>query len=140
VGGWAFVAVDIDLNTYECKGYERNSTNNRMELMAPIMALTELDILYGPVECEVVTDSAYVANGINDWIAKWKLNGWMNSAGHPVKNQELWQQLEAAVRLHDFVGWRHVKGHAGHKWNELADTLAVQARREGDLSELRAHS
>ncbi len=138
VGGWAFIAVDINKITYECSGYESNSTNNRMELMAAVQALEELDELYGPCEIEVVTDSKYVSEGITDWVYRWEIRGWITSSGSPVKNTDLWKRLMAAVDLHDYVGWRHVRGHMGHEWNEKADVLAVKARLNGDLELLRS--
>jgi ribonuclease HI len=103
------------------------TTNNRMELMAPIMALEGLTR-----DGEVVklhTDSTYVRNGITQWLAKWKLNGWRTSAKLPVKNADLWQRLEQANARHE-VEWLWVKGHAGHPENERADRLAVKGLEE----------
>jgi ribonuclease HI len=134
-GGWAYVAVDINLNTEEVSGCEPDSTNNRMELMAPIQALTELFREYGACEIEIITDSKYVCTGIQEWVAGWKKRGWTTSNGEPVKNRELWERLEEAIGLHTYVGWRHVRGHQGHKWNERADTLAVEARQVGEYVE-----
>lgn len=132
VGGWSFVAVDINRNEQTGSGWEFDTTNNRMELMAPTMALAHMAD-YGPCEIEIVTDSKYVADGISKWLPKWKSAGWMTSAGTPVKNQELWEALEEAVDFHTYVGWRHVKGHNGHIFNEKVDKLAVEVRMQGEI-------
>jgi ribonuclease HI len=104
----------------ELSGGEPMTTNNRMELMAAISAL---EALTKPVEITVVTDSAYVKNGVTEWIHGWKRNGWRTAGKQPVKNAELWQRLEAAQARHKVV-WRWIKGHAGHAENERADALA----------------
>ncbi len=104
----------------ELKGGEAATTNNRMELMAAIMALEVLD---RPAAITVVTDSAYVKNGVTGWIHGWKKNGWKTAAKKPVKNAELWQRLDAAQARHQ-VDWKWIKGHAGHAENERADALA----------------
>ena len=101
-------------------GGEAETTNNRMELMAAIMALETLD---RPAAVTIVTDSAYVKNGVTQWIHGWKRNGWRTADRKPVKNAELWQRLDAAQARHD-VSWTWVKGHAGHPENERADALA----------------
>lgn len=101
-------------------GGEADTTNNRMELMAAIAAL---EALKRPTVITVVTDSAYVKNGVGQWIHGWKRNGWRTADGKPVKNVELWQRLEAAAARHS-VEWRWIKGHAGHAENERADELA----------------
>jgi ribonuclease HI len=101
-------------------GGEADTTNNRMELMAAIMALESLSRGTAIV---VVTDSAYVKNGVTGWIHGWKRNGWRTSDGKPVKNVELWQRLDLAQARHR-VEWRWIKGHAGHAENERADELA----------------
>jgi ribonuclease HI len=102
------------------QGGELMTTNNRMELLAAISAL---EALTRPTELTIVTDSAYVKNGITEWIAGWKRKGWRTAGGPPVKNVELWQRLEAAQARHK-VTWRWIKGHAGHAENERADELA----------------
>jgi ribonuclease HI len=102
------------------QGGEAQTTNNRMELLAAISAL---EALTRPTELTIVTDSAYVKNGITDWIAGWKRKNWRTAGGSPVKNVELWQRLEAAAAAHK-VTWRWIKGHAGHAENERADALA----------------
>ncbi len=104
----------------ELSGGEAETTNNRMELMAAISAL---EALSRPSRITVVTDSAYVKNGVTGWIHGWKRNGWKTAAKKPVKNAELWQRLDEAQKRHD-VTWEWVKGHAGHPENERADELA----------------
>ncbi len=125
-GGWGAVlrygAVDKDI----CGGDPGPTTNNRMELTAPIKAL---ETLKRPVTVRIYTDSTYVRNGITSWVPKWKSNGWMTSAKQPVKNADLWRELDEAVSHHD-VEWHWVKGHAGHPENERADRLAVRGLEE----------
>ena len=104
----------------ELWGGERNTTNNRMELMAAIMAL---EALKRPCRVELHTDSKYVMQGITEWMRGWKARGWLTADKKPVKNADLWQRLDAARARHD-VKWRWVKGHAGHALNERADQLA----------------
>jgi len=104
----------------ELFGGEAKTTNNRMELMAVIRGL---DALTRPARVRVTTDSQYVKNGITQWIHNWKRNGWKTAAKKPVKNADLWQELDDAVARHD-VEWAWVKGHAGHPENERADALA----------------
>ncbi len=101
-------------------GGEKHTTNNRMELMAAIQGLESLT-----ERCEVslTTDSQYVKNGINDWIVNWKKRGWKTASKKPVKNVDLWKRLDEAVSGHD-VEWHWVRGHTGHRENEIADTLA----------------
>jgi ribonuclease HI len=104
----------------ELNGGEAETTNNKMELMAAIMAL---ETLSSASQITVITDSAYVKNGVTGWIHGWKRNGWRTSSKKPVKNVELWQRLDEAQARHD-VTWEWVKGHAGHPENEKADELA----------------
>jgi ribonuclease HI len=101
------------------------TTNNRMELTAPIRALQTLT---RPVTVHVTTDSTYVRTGITAWVAKWQRNGWLTTAREPVRNADLWQELIVATARHD-VSWHWVKGHAGHVENERADRLAAQGLR-----------
>ncbi len=103
-------------------GGEPGTTNNRMELTAAIKAL---EAITTPYQVQLWTDSQYVRNGITSWISGWKRNGWKTSAKAPVKNADLWQQLDAAAARFD-IDWRWVKGHAGHEGNELADQLATR--------------
>lgn len=123
-GGWGVLlrAMDGDavLKERELQGGEPETTNNRMELMAAISAL---EALARASEITVVTDSAYVKNGVTGWIHGWKRNGWKTAAKKPVKNVELWQRLDEAQARHE-VRWEWVKGHAGHPENERADELA----------------
>lgn len=118
-GGWGALLVSGG-HKKEMFGGERNTTNNRMELRAVIEALNALT---KPCEVVVYTDSQYVQKGISEWIHGWKARGWKTASKEPVKNAELWQQLDAAAAKHK-VQWRWVKGHAGHPGNEAADALA----------------
>jgi ribonuclease HI len=108
------------LKERELMGGEALTTNNRMELMAAISALESLS---RASRITVVTDSAYVKNGVTGWIHGWKRNGWKTADKKPVKNVELWQRLDEAQARHQ-VDWRWIKGHAGHEENERADALA----------------
>ncbi len=118
-GGWGALLI-YGKHEKELWGGEAETTNNRMELMAAIQAL---EALTRPCHVDLWTDSTYLRQGITDWIAKWKQNGWRTSARKPVKNADLWQRLDAARQTHD-VTWHWVKGHAGHPENERADALA----------------
>jgi len=120
-GGWG-VILDYNGTRKELSGGEAATTNNRMELMA---AITALETLKRPCEVEMHVDSNYVKDGITKWIHGWKKNGWKTADKKPVKNAELWQRLDAALKLHK-VSWHWVKGHAGHDGNERADELARQ--------------
>ncbi len=99
------------------------TTNNRMELMAPAAAL---ECLTEPCIVDITTDSQYVKNGINQWIKNWRKNGWRTANKKPVKNADLWKRLDEAVKKHD-VDWHWVKGHSGHPENERVDDLAREA-------------
>jgi ribonuclease HI len=123
-GGWGVLLQaregETVLRERELKGGEAATTNNRMELLA---AITALETLNAPSAVTVVTDSAYVKNGVTGWIHGWKRNGWKTAAKKPVKNAELWQRLDAAQQRHA-VSWEWVRGHDGHPENERADRLA----------------
>lgn len=123
-GGWGVLLRAVDgasvIKERELSGGEAETTNNRMELLAAIHALETLE---RPVRITVVTDSAYVKNGVTGWIHGWKRNGWKTASRQPVKNADLWQRLDTAQARHD-VTWQWVKGHAGHPENEKADELA----------------
>ena len=123
-GGWGALLIARDgkavVKERALKGGERDTTNNRMELMAAIAALEALE---RPSCLTVVTDSAYVKGGITAWLHGWKRNGWRTSTKKPVKNEDLWRRLDEAAARHD-VRWEWVKGHAGHPENERADELA----------------
>ena len=120
-GGWAAIILDSDLNQSRISGSESNTTNNRMELLAAIMALKKIK---NKSDITIFTDSKYVKDGITDWIKKWKLNSWKSSNKKPVKNKDLWIKLDNSCLKHK-VTWRWVKAHAGNKYNNLADELAV---------------
>jgi len=125
-GGWGAI-LRYGKHEKELYGGEPDTTtNNRMELTAPIRALESLT---RSAVVRIHTDSTYVKNGITQWLPKWKKNGWLTSTRQPVKNADLWQQLEAAASTHE-VQWLWVKGHSGHKDNERADQLAVRGARE----------
>ena len=123
-GGWGVLMIarenGLVVKERELQGGEPHTTNNRMELLAAISAL---EALTRPSEVTLVTDSAYVKNGVTEWIHAWKRKNWRTAGGSPVKNVELWQRLEAAAAPHQ-VTWRWIKGHAGHAENERADALA----------------
>lgn len=121
-GGWGAV-LRWNGHEKELSGSEPHTTNNRMELMAAIVALESLKRPSGVV---LTTDSTYVKQGITDWLTRWKRNGWRTASRTPVKNEDLWRRLDAAAARHQ-VDWRWVKGHAGHPENERADALANRA-------------
>lgn len=121
-GGWGAI-MRYGATEKELSGGEMATTNNRMELMAAIAAL---EALKGAVHVRIHTDSQYVKNGITSWIHGWKKNGWKTADKKPVKNVDLWQRLEAALKSHT-IEWIWVKGHAGHDENERADALARAA-------------
>lgn len=121
-GGWAALLRKGDTEKI-ISGAQETSTNNQMELMAAIQGLEQLK---KPVRVTLTTDSQYVRQGITQWIAGWKRNGWMTSQKKPVKNKELWQRLDAAVAEHQ-VEWLWVKGHSGHRENEMVDQAANDA-------------
>ena len=123
-GGWGVLLIAREAGAVvkerELSGGEPDTTNNRMELLAAISAL---EALSRSSRLTVVTDSAYVKNGITQWIEGWKRKRWKTAAGAPVKNVDLWQRLDEARARHD-VTWDWIKGHAGHEENERADALA----------------
>lgn len=121
-GGWGAVLRYGDKEKH-LKGAEAHTTNNRMELMAAIMALRTLT---RSCEVELTTDSQYVRNGVLSWMPQWKLNNWKGSNKKPVKNQDLWQEIDSEISRHT-INWHWVKGHSGHPENELADALANAA-------------
>ncbi|MEO8531604.1 MAG: ribonuclease HI [Deltaproteobacteria bacterium] len=123
-GGWGVLLRakegETILKERELSGGEGDTTNNRMELMAAISAL---EVLEKPTKITVVTDSAYVKNGVSSWIFGWKKNGWRTADKKDVKNVDLWKRLDVAQARHQ-VTWEWIKGHAGHAENERADALA----------------
>lgn len=121
-GGWGAL-LKSGRHEKTLNGFESTTTNNRMELMAAIMALRELK---RPCRVELYTDSQYVRKGITEWIHSWQKRGWKTAAKQPVKNAELWRELLAEASKHE-LEWHWVKGHSGHPGNERADTLANEA-------------
>ena len=121
-GGWACL-LRHEKRERELVGGEILTTNNRMELMAAIQGL---EALKSPCDVSLYSDSQYVLKGIKEWMPNWLKRGWKNSAGEPVKNQDLWQRLEKAASIHK-VKWHWVKGHNGHPDNERVDALANAA-------------
>ncbi len=126
-GGWAYVLRHPASGTEkEQSGGERETTNNRMEMMA---AIRGLEALRRPTRVELISDSTYVLKGLNEWMPKWKKNGWrrrQKGKWREVKNVGLWQRLDELIATHD-ITFTHVRGHAGHPENERCDTLAVAA-------------
>lgn len=120
-GGWGALLVASG-HRKEISGGEANTTNNRMEMTAVIRAL---ELLKRPSTVEVHTDSKYVQKGISEWLAGWKRRNWRTADGKPVKNQDLWQRLDALAQQHR-IEWIWVRGHNGHPENERADQLANQ--------------
>ena len=118
-GGWAFVATDGKNIADRCGG-ERDTTNNRMELMAVIRALTAA---HRHKEVEIHTDSQYVKNGMQTWMNNWKKNNWRTADKKPVKNKDLWQKLDELAQNIE-IHWVWVEGHAGEEFNERCDELA----------------
>ena len=124
-GGWGAI-LRYGTTEKEMNGGEPQTTNNRMELMAAIMAI---EAVKRPCEIHLHTDSEYLRQGITTWIHSWKARNWRTADKKPVKNVDLWQRLEAAIETHD-VHWHWVKGHSGHVENERADELARLAIRQ----------
>jgi ribonuclease HI len=124
-GGWGAVILDEEKNKTSISGKEKTTTNNRMELMAPIMALRKIK---KPSEVIIYTDSTYLKNGITIWIKKWEKNGWKSASKKQVKNKDLWVILNELSK-EQTIDWRWVKAHAGNKYNEMADSLATEAIR-----------
>ena len=118
-GGWGALLRYGDNERTLCGG-EHETTNNRMELMAVIQGLSALQ---RACEVTVTSDSTYVLKGIQEWMPNWKKRGWKTASKKPVKNVDLWQQLDQLVALHT-IDWQWVKGHSGHAENEIADQLA----------------
>jgi ribonuclease HI len=118
-GGWAAI-LRWRGTEKELSGFAADTTNNRMEMMAAIQGL---EALRRGVRARLYTDSTYLSDGITQWIERWKRNGWRTAAKKPVKNEDLWRRLDAALQGHD-VEWHWVKGHSGHAENERADELA----------------
>ena len=122
VGGWGVVIIEDNKNEYFLNGGDKNTTNNKMELTAAIQALKAIE---KKSTITLITDSKYVKDGIQSWIQNWKKNGGKTAAKKPVKNKELWIELDVLIARHN-ITWEWVKGHAGNKHNEKADHLARQ--------------
>ena len=118
-GGWAAIIIDDGKKT-QIKGSKKSTTNNQMELLAPIEALKKIP---KGSEVQIFTDSKYVKSGITEWIHNWKKNGWKTANKKNVKNKALWIELEKASKEHA-ISWEWIKGHSGHTENERADELA----------------
>ena len=125
LGGWG-VLIKNSKTLNELKGSQQQTTNNRMELIAVIEGLKSIK---KHSHIQITTDSMYVKNGINEWINNWKKNGWRTAAKKPVKNKDLWQELDELVQNYS-IKWLWVKGHSGHHGNERADQLANEAIEE----------
>jgi len=121
-GGWGAL-LRFQQTEKKLKGFESETTNNRMELLAVIKGLTALK---RPCKINLYSDSKYVLHGITQWMQNWKSNGWKTAAKKPVKNVDLWKQLDEVRQQHN-IQWHWVKGHAGNPGNEMADSLANQA-------------
>jgi ribonuclease HI len=117
-GGWAALIGDVQMS-----GGQDKTTNNIMEMTAVVKALEEC-LKQGILEIQLFTDSNYVKNGITSWIKNWKRNGWRTAAGTPVKNKELWIEIDTLQSKMTSVEWKWVKAHNGHPQNELVDTMA----------------
>jgi ribonuclease HI len=126
-GGWGAVLIHEGNEKY-LSGYDKMTTNNKMELTATIESLKSIKT---KSKIELYTDSQYVKNGINSWIINWKKNGWKTASKKPVANKELWIALDECAAKHEVI-WFWVKGHAGNKYNEIADELAVKAMNKLD--------
>tara|TARA_B100001564_G_C20602959_1_gene653673 strand:+ start:239 stop:664 length:426 start_codon:yes stop_codon:yes gene_type:complete len=122
-GGWAAIILGNDQVEDMISGNEKNTTNNKMELLAPIRAIQKFK---KKSEISIFTDSTYVKEGITVWIKKWEKNGWKTASKKPVKNKELWKKLKILSLKHN-IKWNWVKGHAQDKYNNLADDLAQRA-------------
>ena len=122
-GGWGAVIFDETKKQNNISGKVKDTTNNRMELTAPIMALEKIKT---DSEVVIFTDSTYVKNGITDWIKKWEKNNWKNANKKPVKNKDLWIKLNNLCQKNKNV-WKWIKGHTNNKYNNIADELATLA-------------
>ena len=119
-GGWGVVIIEDNKNETFLNGGDNDTTNNKMELTATIQALKAIE---KKSAITLITDSKYVKDGIQSWIQNWKKNGWKTAAKKPVKNKELWIELNELIARHN-ITWEWVKGHAGNTHNEKADYLA----------------
>ena len=124
-GGWG-VVLRYEDSEKTLRGGERQTTNNRMELRAVIQGL---GALREPCQVTIISDSTYVLNGVTKWMKNWKQKGWRTSSNKPVRNVDLWQELDTAIGEHQ-INWQWVRGHSGHQDNERADQLANEATDE----------
>lgn len=129
IGGWGAV-LDYKGNIKHLKGHEEDTTNNRMEMLA---AIKGLEALSEACEVTLISDSNYLRQGMTEWLEGWKKKNWKTASKQPVKNKDLWQQLDALNQKHT-VHWQWVKGHNGDAGNEMADQLANDAMDELELS------
>ena len=120
IGGWGVIILEENNNEICLNGGNDNTTNNRMELTAAIEALKYVQ---NREKITILTDSKYVKDGIQTWIQNWKKNGWKTTGKKPVKNKELWIELDELISKHN-ITWKWIKGHAGNKYNNKADYLA----------------
>ena len=120
IGGWGAIIIDGKNTPISLNGGEENTTNNRMELCAAINAISYFETKQN---LEIFTDSKYLKDGIESWIHKWKINNWKTTAKKPVKNKDLWLQLDNEINRHN-IKWNWVKGHSENIYNEKADLLA----------------
>ena len=121
-GGWAAIIIEDEKKTH-IKGSKKDTTNNQMELLAPIKALQKIP---QGSKVEIFTDSKYVKSGITEWILNWKKNGWITANKQPVKNKELWTELDNMTIVHE-IKWIWVKGHSSDKLNNEVDLIAREA-------------
>ncbi len=131
-GGWGAI-LRYGCHEKRLQGFSPRTTNNRMELLSAIRAI---EALKRPCRVVLTTDSTYLRDGITKWIHNWKKRGWKRAGNKPVKNADLWKRLDQAARRHQ-VEWRWVKGHSGHRENEIVDRLATSAIEMGKKGELR---
>ena len=122
-GGWGAVILNEGKNETNISGKEKSTTNNRMELVAPIMALRKIK---KGSKITIYTDSIYLKNGITTWIKNWEKNGWISANKKSIKNKDLWVTLNKLSK-EQVIEWKWVKAHAGNKYNEIADRLATEA-------------
>ena len=125
-GGWGYIVIDSEGLEDRQYGHEKYTTNNRMEMMAVIKALMTLEL---SSDIKLHTDSQYVIKGITEWVKGWKARGWKTASKAPVKNVDLWMLIDELNQMHK-IQWVWVKGHAGDKYNELADALACAGAEE----------
>ncbi len=125
-GGWGIVAIGSETGTYDyASGHEPETTNNRMELTAVLKALKYM-AKFGYVAATIITDSMYVKNGLEKWMIGWRRNNWATSTGSPVKNKDLWVEIDNLRQQFD-LNFQWVKGHSGNKYNDAVDKLASDA-------------